>query len=121
VNEAEHVCQFCGRRFCETHTGRVEGHEEVCSRETCLKKDADLALHVAYKSAVKQRNVAAICGEEECLERALFQCSLCRGMFCDQHLQDRRYRFYEGWGSIERPVSICAHCWKRRKIWAKQR
>lgn len=120
-NEAGWVCHFCGRRFCETHTHRVEGHEEVCSREPCRKKDADLAVHMQYKGRVRSKNLVGLCGEDDCETAGPFQCSLCRGMFCDKHLQDRRYRFYEGFGSIERPVSICARCWGRRKIWARRR
>jgi hypothetical protein len=27
------------------------------------------------------------------------------------------YPFSEGWVSIEKPVSICARCWERRKVW----
>lgn len=118
-NPASRSCNFCGRRFCDAHTGRAEGHDEVCSREVCRRKDADLAVHVEYKASVRGRNASALCGQHECERRDLFQCSLCKGMFCAKHLEDRQYRFAEGWGWIERSVSICGHCWRRRKIWAK--
>lgn len=120
-NPASRICQFCGRRFCDLHTGRVEDHEEICNRETCMKKDADLQVHVEYRARVTQRNSVGLCGVEECEFRSMFQCSLCRGAFCESHLQDRRYRFSEGWAMIERPVSICARCWERRKIWTARR
>ncbi|MGK2964575.1 MAG: hypothetical protein ACSLFM_03110 [Tepidiformaceae bacterium] len=120
-NASSWMCQFCGRRFCETHTGRVQDHEEICSREICRQKDADLAVHVEYRARVSQRNGAGLCGFEGCEARSMFQCSLCRGAFCDPHLKDRRYRFSEGWTTVERPVSICSHCWDRRKIWTQRR
>lgn len=114
---AAHVCQYCGRRFCQAHTYHVEGHDAVCARKQCRAKHDDLSAHLEYKSRVAERNRVGLCGVEECGPHPGFECSLCRGHFCAAHLTERMYPFSEGWVSIDRPVSICARCWDRRKIW----
>ncbi|MCZ2108541.1 MAG: hypothetical protein LC118_03055 [Dehalococcoidia bacterium] len=116
-NHASHICQYCGRSFCPEHTHFLEGHEAVCSRKQCRAKRDDLANHLIYVDRVSQRNHVGLCGVEECGPHPGFQCSLCRGYFCGPHLHDRLYPFQEGRVYIDRPVSICQHCWDRRKIW----
>ncbi len=116
-NRAQHTCQYCGRAFCAAHTDFVGGHEAVCSRKQCSAKRKDLEDHLAYKTRVLQRNHAGLCGVEECGPHPGFECSLCLGLFCGLHLSERLYPFREGRVSIDRPVSICAHCWERRKVW----
>ena len=114
----QHRCQYCGRHFCARHSHYVEGYEAVCSRKRCVRKQEDLVVHLEYKRRVTSQNRSAICGEEGCRAvRPAFQCSLCHGHFCPDHLRERMYRFSEGWVGIDRPVSICRHCWARRKIW----
>lgn len=114
---AQHTCQYCGRRFCVEHAEYVEGHEAVCNRKRCRAKRQDMAGHLAYRSRVDQRNRVGLCGIEECGPHPGYQCSLCRGFFCGAHLTDRMYPFRDGRVMIERPVSVCARCWQRRKVW----
>ena len=116
-NTPEHSCQYCGRRFCAQHTTFVEGLDAVCSRKVCRLKRDDLAEHLQYAERVAQRNRAGLCGIENCGPHPGFECSLCRGHFCGTHLSERRYPFSDGYTTIDRPVSICGHCWRRRKIW----
>lgn len=114
---SRNVCQYCGRAFCEAHTYHVEEHDAVCARRRCRAKHDDLASHLAYRARVAERNHVGLCGIEDCGPHPGFECSLCKGHFCGMHLHERMYPFSEGWVSIERPVSICARCWERRKIW----
>lgn len=116
-NDARYSCQYCGREFCEAHAHHVEGIDAVCSRKRCRAKHADMAEHDAYRERVAERNHVGLCGVEECGPHPAFECSLCRGLFCANHLSERMYPFSDGWVSIDRPVSLCAHCWERRKIW----
>lgn len=118
-NAAEHVCQYCGRGFCSIHRYYVEGFEAVCSRARCRAKWDDMVAHGRYGERVGQRNGAGLCGVEECLYRSEYECSLCRGRFCERHVADRVYPVREGRVIVGRPVSICEHCWERRKIWRR--
>lgn len=119
-NAPQHSCQYCGRDFCAVHSHYVEGHEAVCSRESCRTKKVDLDLHLAYRTRVTQRNRAGLCGVEECGPHPGFECSLCRGHFCEAHLGDRMYPFPDGRVIIDRPASVCSHCWDRRKVWRRR-
>ena len=116
-NTAEHLCQYCGRKFCPGHAHFAQNHDEVCAREKCAAKHDDLLAHMVYKRRVAERNQVGLCGIEECGPHPGFQCSLCQGHFCGLHLTERMYPFSEGYVSIERPVSLCQRCWDRRKIW----
>jgi len=116
-NESIHVCQYCGRPFCALHTGLVEGHEAVCSRPRCMEKIRDLRDHLAYRKRVDERNRAGLCGVEGCGPHPGWGCSLCQGHFCQDHISERMYTFRDGPSSVDRPVSICRHCWDRRKVW----
>lgn len=120
-NESVNSCQYCGRDFCAEHAHYVEGHEAVCSRKACRDKRDDLAVHLAYRERVTQRNNVGLCGIEDCGPHPGFQCSLCQGHFCDNHLSQRTYTFFDGWSSVQRWVSVCPRCWERRKIWARRR
>lgn len=115
-----HSCQYCGRDFCESHTYHVEAHDAVCARKQCIAKHDDLVAHLEYKGRVSERNRVGLCGVEECGPHPTFECSLCRGHFCALHLTERMYPFSEGYVSIDRPASLCARCWQRRKIWRKR-
>jgi hypothetical protein len=116
-SSAVQTCQYCGKPFCALHTYYSKDHEAVCSGKRCRAKHDDLQVHTEYKRIVYQRNNAGLCGIEDCGPHPAFQCSLCHGHFCAVHLTERMYPFREGWVAIERPVSICARCWERRKIW----
>jgi hypothetical protein len=118
-NPPDNACQYCGRNFCAAHTHYVEGHEAVCSRKPCREKKQDMDLHLAYRARVGQLNRARLCGEESCGSRPIYECSLCRGLFCDSHLSDRMYPFHDGRVVVDKPASVCSHCWDRRKIWRR--
>ncbi len=111
------TCQYCGRGFCTPHAYVLEGFEAVCMRKRCRLKHDDLQLHLAYKARVTARNGAGLCGIPDCGPHPRTECSLCRGHFCDAHISERMYPFREGRLIIEKPASICAWCWQRRKIW----
>ena len=119
---SSHTCQYCARNFCDLHTYLVEGHEAVCSRKECAAKQADMVAHEAYRKAAFGRNSARLCGEPDCTSTppAMFECSLCRGHFCADHVHDRLYWTPDGLSRNERTLSLCAHCWERRKIWQKR-
>lgn len=116
-NPATHECQYCGRAFCPEHSYFVEGHEAVCARPPCARKHDDLAEHLAYRSRVEQRNHAGLCGIDGCGPHPGFECSLCLGLFCGDHLTEHMYPFRAGRTTVDRPVSVCAACWARRKVW----
>lgn len=111
------TCQYCGRGFCALHTEYREGIDAVCTRKVCAAKIRDLLSHNVYKDAIARRNRAGFCGIEGCTPHPPHECSLCRGLFCRDHLQPRMYPFFNGYSTVDRPVSVCAHCWERRKLW----
>ncbi len=116
-----HVCQYCARDFCDHHSYHVKGYEAVCTRKRCALKHDDLQRHMEYKAEVQGRNKSGQCGEPGCESlHPPGQCSLCRGFFCNAHLQDRSYPMHDGWVKVDKHVSICAWCWDRRKIWQRR-
>lgn len=119
---SNHTCQYCGRYFCDQHTHFIEGHEAVCARKECVAKQQDMAAHDEYRAAVRGRNNARLCGVAECESEppAALECSLCRGHFCGEHVKERMYPFHDGYSRMERALSLCNHCWERRKIWQKR-
>ncbi len=114
---AEDTCQYCGKPFCARHTYYRQDHEAVCTAPRCRAKRDDLVAYQAYRRSVAARNQAGLCGIEGCTPHPSHECSLCRGHFCHLHVRQRMYPFRQGWVTIERPASVCAHCWQRRKIW----
>ena len=116
---AINACQYCGRAFCAAHCYVVRDHEAVCVNTTCRRKFDDLQEHLRYRERVSERNRAGLCGHEGCGPHPRTQCSLCQGRFCEDHLRDRLYPFREGRVVVDRPASVCPHCWERRKIWRR--
>ena len=113
------VCQFCGRDFCDVHTGLRVGEEEVCARPRCLEKHQDLQAHIIYRTAATARSARGFCGAEDCEERRSGQCSKCQALFCEQHLHEREESYRQGMATLKRPVSVCDHCAARVKLWAR--
>ncbi len=118
-NVAVETCQYCGRPFCTVHTHHLEAHDAVCARERCRTKHDDLAEHMRYRKRGTERNRAGLCGFEACGPHPGLQCSLCEIHFCEAHMSQRMYPFREGKVIIDRPASVCAHCWARRKTWRR--
>ncbi len=113
------VCQYCGRDFCALHTGLRAGGDEVCSRDLCLAKHADLQQHLLYRQQAIDRSNRGFCGAEDCTDRRSGQCSKCHALFCDRHLHDREETYRQGLAVLKRPVSLCDHCAGRVKLWSK--
>lgn len=120
-NPHGHTCQYCGRRFCAQHSYYLRGHDAVCAAKLCAAKHDDLVDHHAYRRRVEQRNLAGLCGVETCGPHPGFECSICHGHFCSAHLENRMYPFSDGRIVIDRPASVCAHCWDRRKLWRRRK
>ena len=113
------TCQYCGREFCAVHTGLRNGGDEICSRETCLAKHADLKAHLVYRAAATERSNRGFCGTPACEGQRAGQCSKCHALFCEKHLHDRQETVRHGMVVMKRPVSLCDHCAGRIKLWAK--
>ncbi|MCA9852638.1 MAG: hypothetical protein KC482_03435 [Dehalococcoidia bacterium] len=94
----------------------------MCSRKECAAKHVDMVIHIEYQVVVYRRNIARLCAEDGCQSAppAPFECSLCRGHFCAEHIHERLYWTPDGLTRNERVLSLCAHCWDRRKIWQKR-
>ncbi len=94
----------------------------MCARKVCAAKQVDMVAHEAYRRAVQLRNNARLCGQPDCTWEppAVFECSLCQGHFCPEHVHDRIYSTPDGLSRYERSLSLCEHCWERRKIWQKR-
>lgn len=114
---AVNSCQYCGKNFCVTHKHYMEGIDAVCTKKLCVEKHEDLQRHEQYKAGVFQLNRAGLCGIRDCGPHPGSECSLCRGHFCGEHIRQRQYPFFNGYSTIERPASVCSHCWERRKLW----
>lgn len=118
-NDALNTCQYCARPFCADHAYHLYDHEAVCTGKICRAKQDDLSLHLVYRQRIGERNRAGLCGQEGCGPHPTLECSLCQGHFCDLHIFDRHYPIRQGTVVIERPVSVCGWCWRRRKLWRR--
>jgi hypothetical protein len=114
-----HTCQYCGRAFCPEHGAALADGQEVCLRPICRAKLDDVETHQHFRDRVRQRNFSGACGLDGCAERPLYQCSLCKGVFCPGHISDRLWTTRTRRMVDRRPVAACPHCWDRRKIWSK--
>ena len=104
-------CVYCGRAFCPKHGAVMDDGYEVCARKPCTTKKQELQLHLAYKSAVLERNLQRLCGLDVCEIDIQVQCNRCRGYFCVRHTQP--------WLETvtEKPERTCTHCLARRPLW----
>ncbi len=113
------TCQYCGRTFCDEHGSRLADGQEICSRSTCQQKKAELERHFLYKEVVAVRNSEQLCGVASCDQRIAAQCSKCRGLFCLRHLEERELEKRRGSSVTRQMGSLCRHCDKRRRLWAR--
>ncbi len=111
------LCQYCGRSFCDEHGDQLDDGQEICHQATCRKKKEDLTRHFEFKEAVSILNAEERCGRESCSQGPQSQCSKCRGLFCLDHLTERNVEMRDG--TVTR-ASVCDHCHKRRKLWARR-
>ncbi len=111
------VCQYCGRLFCSRHGDMLEEGQQVCHRDLCQRKVADLMTHKAYLSLVNLRNAQTACGLANCGRPPWGQCSHCQGLFCQSHMHPRLRIVHRDGLSLQEPVSLCDHCWRRHQLW----
>ena len=114
-----YTCQYCGRPFCGEHGARLADGQEVCNRRLCQAKLADVEVHQHFRDRVLQRNRSRACGLDGCVDPPQYQCSLCKGVFCANHILDRVWTTRTRRSLERRQVAACPHCWDRRKIWSK--
>ena len=113
------TCQFCGRSYCSRH-GRAEPPDsQVCARERCHAKEADLLVHDVFRERALLRNRHGFCGMDGCLGERAGQCSKCQAVFCEDHLRNGNETVRQGLVRFTRPAAFCEHCYRRRKLWAK--
>jgi hypothetical protein len=113
------TCQYCGRDFCDLHTGMRADGNEICARPICREKHDDLKAHLEYRAAAVARSARGFCAVPDCDNRRAGQCSKCTALFCDDHLRDRYETIRQGTLVLKRPVSLCDHCGARLKLWSK--
>jgi hypothetical protein len=114
------VCQYCGRSFCEAHGTRLDDEQEICVRETCQAKKADVERFAVYKTEVVARNEQRLCGDPACALAPGGQCSKCQGLFCLDHLSEREIDQWQG-GQMARVRGVlCPHCLRRRSLWERR-
>ncbi len=112
-------CQYCGRGFCSAHGTLLGDGQEVCARQQCQRKLQDLEAFAAYKASVSGRNGERLCGQTGCRHQAMVECAKCRGLFCELHVQVGEVTEWRAERVVTRRATLCRHCLKRRRIWAK--
>lgn len=110
------VCQYCERSFYSEHGDRLEADQEICHTKDCVRKKEDVIQHFAYQAVVGERNATQRCGQERYDIQPEGECSKCRGLFCASHVKEQDVVMRVG---TTTRGSICAHCNKRRKLWAR--
>ncbi|MDP6606727.1 MAG: hypothetical protein QF664_10780 [Dehalococcoidia bacterium] len=108
-------CVYCGRPFCESHGERRPDHADSCSRRACRRKQRDVQSHLEWKQRVYESNRVSVCAQEDCGERMRHQCSRCRLMFCEEHVESLPIVSTSS-GTDARGV-VCEHCRARRRVW----
>jgi len=112
-------CQFCGRPFCPRHGDMLEEGQQVCHRQLCQRKVADLGAHKAYLELVSLRNSKTMCGLPDCSRQPWGQCSHCQALFCRSHIHPRLRSVRREGITVQEPVSVCDHCWLRHQLWVE--
>lgn len=112
-------CQYCGRAFCALHGQRLESGEEVCARDRCQRKVAELRQHLEYRAAAQARSARGFCGAPDCGEQRWGQCSRCKALFCQRHLHERAMGSRRTLQAAPRFASLCDHCLARRRLWSR--
>jgi hypothetical protein len=110
-------CVYCARPFCEEHGERGDQYMDVCVRRHCQEKLRDVRAHEQWKRRVEVSNAVSVCADEECNSRLRHQCSRCRLLFCEAHVEERRVRDFRARPAIDVLALVCAHCHGRRKLW----
>ena len=112
------TCVYCGRGFCAQHGERGRDYTDTCSRKACRTKFLDVMAHQEWKQANYKSNKVSVCAREECSQRMRHQCSRCRLMFCDEHVEDFRVERNPRTATVRLTRAlICEHCRSRRRLW----
>lgn len=118
--EPEAQCQYCGRWFCGQHGTRYEDFQEVCGRETCQAKYADVESYKPYKRRALLRNREGLCGVEACSAALWGGCSKCEAVYCETHVALKYEQRRQGRRTWKQPVMVCPTCAARLALWARK-
>lgn len=110
-------CQYCARGFCDDHGERFNEIEEVCPREPCQAKKADLIAHKEFRRVAVSRNDRNVCGEPECETAPATDCQRCFAHYCVAHLSQRMMTVWRGAEPSAEIIRICSHCSSRIPLW----
>ncbi|MCA9847033.1 MAG: hypothetical protein KC461_14210 [Dehalococcoidia bacterium] len=111
-------CVYCGETFCGEHGTRGEDYYEICSRERCEAKYADLSAHQDWVRRHHHDNLAGYCAADGCEEPTDIPCERCGLRFCQPHVKVMSVRVVELLGGESvRSQLLCPHCQARRKLW----
>jgi hypothetical protein len=97
----------------------LDGSQEVCNRQICQQKVADLREHLAYRDAARARSSSGCCATPNCGAESTGQCSKCGALYCSRHLHEGAEVVHRGLTSFTRVASFCDHCQARRKLWSR--
>ena len=113
-------CQYCAKGFCARH-GRIQDDgQEICVEDRCARLRVDVARHLVFKAAAKERNQDARCGEPECLHAHSLSCDRCGCRYCEDHLRQVIMTTPRGGELQTEAVAICDHCRARLPLWAEE-
>lgn len=111
------ACVYCGRAFCGAHGERGPEFADVCGRKRCQTKQLDVDAHQEWRRGAARANRTSVCADERCASRMRHECSRCRLMFCDDHVQERHITDRTQDPPARVIAVICDHCAGRRKLW----
>ena len=112
-------CQYCARGFCADHGDRFGDREEVCHRDPCQAKKADLEQHHAFLRAARARNADGRCGMPDCDAAHAAHCERCGPRYCLAHLQDTLVMALHRGERGSDVLRMCVHCLARIDLWAE--
>jgi hypothetical protein len=118
-NPAAGSCQYCGRHFCAEHGSFEDDHQEVCCRDVCQEKFADVRDFQPYKRRSLERNGYGVCGVEDCMDTLWGGCSKCEAVYCERHITLTLEQRRQGRRTWKQPLAVCPRCALRLKLWAK--
>ena len=113
-------CQYCAKGFCERHGQVQEDGQEICVEDRCERLRVDVAQHLVFKAAAKERNRDLLCGEPECAQPPTLPCDRCGCRYCEDHLRQVIMTIPRGGELQTEAVAICDHCRERLPLWTEE-
>ena len=110
-------CQYCARGFCANHGDRFDDRQEVCHRDRCQARKADVDRHHAFLRDARARNADGRCGMPECAAAPVTHCERCGPRFCVAHLQETLVMALHQGERGSDVLRMCAHCLSRVNLW----